>query len=103
MCVAAYSRKPSTSLRTLSASSPRGIGYGKTTSSWISPSASDFEKLETRSAAAAWLMGRYLPPDSGAQAERAVEPVPARWRQRDGAPGRRALEPAQVEQGGQDR
>ena len=33
--------------RTLSASSPEGIGYGKTRSSWISPSASALAKLET--------------------------------------------------------
>src|SRR5688572_13847310 len=33
--------------RTLSASSPRGMGYGKMRSSWISPSARAFAKLET--------------------------------------------------------
>ena len=32
----------------MSASSPRGIGYGKTMSSWISPRVRALEKLETR-------------------------------------------------------
>src|SRR3954467_10538232 len=103
MCSSAYARKPWIRRRTFSASSPRGSGYGKTTSSWISPSASDFEKLETRSAVAAWLMGRYLPPVSRAQAESAVEPLPAPLRHLDGSTGGRALEPAQVQQRGQDR
>src|SRR5436190_9988613 len=80
--------------RTFSASSPRGIGYGKTTSSWISPSASALEKLET--------MARALPPDSGAQAERRVEPALARGRQLDRPPGGPAPDPAEVQQRRQD-
>src|SRR3954454_19784049 len=81
--------------RTFSASSPRGIGYGKTTSSWISPSARALEKLET--------MARALPPDSGAQAERGVEPACARRGQLDGPARRAAPDPAQVQQRGEHR
>src|SRR4051794_11185085 len=89
--------------RTFSASSPRGIGYGKTTSSWISPSASAFEKLETRSVATAWLMRPPYPRRSELQPERRVQPARARRRELQRPASRRAADPAQVQQRRQDR